>query len=293
MHYPETINLPFNRELLCGELELQREAAESAEPGFWVILKGNSLVVSDLESGGRLPEGDLPPYLEIKGKPLTIGRWRGRPLRVVCLGEDTRLPPPLVAEPFNAVEERLDDRIMTVGGIAQQVVHWERQSRFCSRCGGRTEPLSGSWGKLCTACGREHYPHIHPCAIVLVRKGEELLLARKAGWIEGRYGLVAGFLDMGESLEECACREVLEETGIAIKNVRYEGSQNWPFPSQLMAGFTADYAAGDIVVDLTELQDARWFRRDALPLLPPRRSIARWLIDRFIHEVQERPAQDT
>ena len=106
-------------------------------------------------------------------------------------------------------------------------------------------------------------------------------MTRKAEWIPGRYSLVAGFLDFGESLEECAIREVREETGIEINNVRYVGSQNWPFPAQLMAGFVADYVAGDIQVDLNELEDARWFTCDALPLLPGRRSIARWIIDNF------------
>jgi NAD+ diphosphatase len=141
--------------------------------------------------------------------------------------------------------------------------------------------MASAWGKRCTGCAAEHFPHIHPCAIVLVRKGNELLLTRKAEWPAGRYSLVAGFLDFGESLEECAIREVREETGIMIENVRYVGSQNWPFPAQLMAGFVADCAGGEITVDTNELEDARWFHLDALPLLPPKRSIARWIIDNF------------
>lgn len=104
-------------------------------------------------------------------------------------------------------------------------------------------------------------------------------MTRKQEWPPGRYSLVAGFLDFGESLEECAIREVREETGIEIENVRYVGSQNWPFPAQLMAGFVADYAGGEIKVDISELEDARWFAFDALPSLPPKRSIARHIID--------------
>jgi NAD+ diphosphatase len=105
---------------------------------------------------------------------------------------------------------------------------------------------------------------------------------RKAEWAAGRYSLVAGFLDLGESLEECAAREVREETGIRVKNIRYVGSQHWPFPSQLMAGFVADYAGGDLQVDGIELEDARWFSRREMPdALPGRRSIARWIIERF------------
>ena len=97
----------------------------------------------------------------------------------------------------------------------------------------------------------------------------------------GCYSLVAGFVDFGESLEECALREIREETGIIAENIRYVGSQNWPFPAQLMAGFVADYAGGEIVVDKNELEDARWFSVEALPTLPPSRSIARWIIDTF------------
>jgi len=117
----------------------------------------------------------------------------------------------------------------------------------------------------------------------LVRRGDQFLLVRKKEWATGRYGLVAGFLDMSESLEECAAREVLEETGIRVKNVRYVGSQCWPFPSQLMAGFVAEYEGGEVTVDTKELEDARWFSRDALPDgLPPHRSIARWIIEKYM-----------
>jgi NAD+ diphosphatase len=186
-----------------------------------------------------------------------------------------------VAEAFNATDERMDIQTLTLAGLAKQILHWEMQSRHCSRCGSLTAGITTSWGKRCTSCHSEHYPHIHPCSIILVKRGNELLLTRKAEWPAGRYSLVAGFLDLGESLEECAIREVREETGIEICNIRYVGSQNWPFPAQLMAGFVADYASGDICVERHELEDARWFPVDALPGLPTRRSIARWIIDNF------------
>lgn len=142
--------------------------------------------------------------------------------------------------------------------------------------------LSGTWGKRCLSCSHERYPAVHPCAIVLIRRGDEFLLIRKPEWGEGRYSLVAGFLDFGESLEECAVREVKEETGVDITNVQYVGSQSWPFPSQLMAGFVADYAGGKVVPDTTEIADARWFSRQTLPIsFPPYRSIARWIIERY------------
>ena len=282
MPYPEQINLPFNFSYIKDGFELRHPTdPEPATPGFWAIIQGNSVVL--IQTGDRfsLPEGELPEGMTPQSAPLCIGLWQGRPLRAVTISTKLVLEPPFVAEPFNATEERLDFVTMTLAGLAKQILHWERQSCHCSRCGAETTRIPGSWGKRCTGCASEHFPHIHPCAIVLVKRGDQVLLTRKAEWPPGRYSLVAGFLDFGESLEECAIREVREETGIEIANVRYVGSQNWPFPAQLMAGFVADYAGSEITVDRAELEDARWFAVNALPLLPPRRSIARHIIDTF------------
>lgn len=284
MRYPSTANLPFNHKVIHEDfIPLLPGSAVPAGEGSWLLIQGNALVVVAADGGFTLPTGPLPPSLQLGREPLCIGLWRGAPLRLASVGRDTQLVAPLVAEPFNATGEHLDDATLSLGGIGMQLLHWQKQSRHCSRCGGALVPVIGNWGKACSSCGYEQYPAIHPCAIVLVRRGEEFLLVRKKEWLPGRYGLVAGFLDMGESLEECAVREVLEETAIQVENVRYVGSQCWPFPSQLMAGFVADYAGGEIRVDTTELEDAGWFCRQSLPAgLPPRRSIARWLIDRYM-----------
>jgi len=282
MPYPENINLPFNFAYIKDAFELRHPLPyEPDEEGTWAIIQGNSVVVMQDENGFTLPEGELPIGLTPKAPPLCIGLWHGKPLRAIALSSKLILPPSFAAEQFNAIEQRLDMQTLTLAGLAKQILHWEQQSRHCSACGTQTERIPATWGKKCGGCNAVHFPHIHPCAIVLVKRGNELLLTRKAEWAAGRYSLVAGFLDFGESLEECAIREVREETGIEIKNVRYVGSQNWPFPAQLMAGFVADYAGGEIVIDTHELEDARWFRSDALPTLPPSRSIARWIIDNF------------
>lgn len=273
--------LPFNHACIAGSFRMRHPdpADRPAPEAVWAIMSGNAVVVTDGPDGPALPCGPLPPQLESRRTPLCIGLWHGTPLWTFSIGADRQIPAPYRAEPFNASEERLTPETLTLAGLARQILHWERQSSHCSRCGGATTRIPGSWGKRCASCSAEHFPHIHPCAIVLVRRDNELLLTRKKEWAPGRYSLVAGFLDFGESLEECAVREVKEETGIDIRNVRYVGSQNWPFPAQLMAGFVADYAGGEIAVDLHELEDARWFPVDALPGLPAKRSIARWIID--------------
>lgn len=282
MPYPEQINLPFNFAYIKDAFELRPPSAhDPIEEGPWAVIQGNNVVLIQDENSFALPEGDLPAWLIPKAPPLCIGLWHGKPLRAITISTKFTLQPPFAAEPFNASEQRLDMQTLTLAGLAKQILHWEQQSQHCSACGAETERIPASWGKKCTGCSAEHFPHIHPCAIVLVKRGNELLLTRKAEWVAGRYSLVAGFLDFGESLEECAIREVREETGIEIENVRYVGSQNWPFPAQLMGGFVADYAGGEIVVDQHELEDARWFPINALPSLPPSRSIARWIIDNF------------
>lgn len=282
MPNPETVNLPFNRSALPDDCTVcSAPQTLGALPPRWVLLQGGNLVLR--EDGDRLllPDGALPAGLDPKEPPLAFARWHGCQLQVASLSSRTVLPAGLVAEPFNAFRERIPADLMTVAGIGKQLLHWQQTSRFCGRCGGKPEQLPDSWGKKCPDCGSEHFPHIHPCAIVLIRRDDQLLLIRKPEWAQGRYSLVAGFLDVGESLEECAVREALEETGVSIKNVRYVTSQCWPFPSQLMAGFVADYAYGDIRVDGNEIEDARWFTIGSLPNLPAQRSIARFLIDTY------------
>jgi NAD+ diphosphatase len=284
MRYPSTVDLPFNHEAVKGHfVPLPTREAVPEGDGFWLILQGSSLVVCKIGEELKLPCGAAPAFLPETFEPHCIGFWQGLPLRIAAISRTIEIPEPFVAEPSNASGDRLDDATLTLGGVAMQILHWQKKSRFCSCCGGSLTPMAGNWGRLCNACGHEHYPAIHPCSIVLVRRNDRFLLVRKREWAAGRYGLVAGFLDMGESLEECAAREVLEETGITVKNVQYVGSQCWPFPSQLMAGFVADYVGGEIKVETKELEDARWFSLDVLPEgLPPHRSIARWIIERYM-----------
>lgn len=274
LHLP----LTFNGELLGSEfIPLRPGDGIPGGPPLWAILQGASLVVQEGGQDASLPSDPLQWYSG--GEPVCIGIWQGRPLFALSIAADEIVPAPYTAVPFHGPEARLDDRLSTLAGLVSQILYWERRSRFCPACGGTTERIVGTWGKRCLSCREEHFPHIHPCIIVLVRRGDQFLLVSHHGRGGGRYSLIAGFLDFGESLEECVRREVQEEAGVEVKNVRYVGSQNWPFPSQQMIGFVADYAGGQVRPDGVEIADARWFSADELPTYPGGvRSIARWIL---------------
>jgi NAD+ diphosphatase len=177
---------------------------------------------------------------------------------------------------------RLDEPSFWVAGRAAQIVHWDRTHRYCGRCGTPTHRHPTDRARECSACGLQAFPRLSPAVIVLVERGRQLLLARSPRFPRGRYSIIAGFVEPGETLEEAVARELREEVGIEVRDVRYFGSQPWPFPHSLMVGFTAQYAGGEVRPDPAELEDAGWFTRDHLPDLPDRLSISRHLIDAFL-----------
>ena len=167
-----------------------------------------------------------------------------------------------------------------MAGKAFQMVHWDRNSRFCPACG-RPMAQNTVMSKYCSNCKQEVYPRISPAIIVLIRRGEEILLVHARNFKGSFYGLVAGFLEVGETLEECVRREVCEETGLEIENIQYFDSQPWPYPSGIMIGFFADYKSGEIRLQDDELSAGRFFTIDNLPELPQKLSIARRMIERW------------
>jgi len=269
--------LPFNRAALETDFHLRPPTDELPDEGYWLMLQGTRVLVTD--DSPVLPRGACPLSPDLCGPGVYIGQWRQRPCRLLAVPRDMPLPKGLRALNMLAAEPGMSLALLSLGGLGNAILHWEKSSRFCDNCAAPLQRIHGEWGKKCPHCAASHYPRIHPCAIVLVRREDELLLVRKPEWVAGRYGLVAGFVEFGENLEQTAAREVFEETGIRIGNICYQGSQSWPFPSQLMSGFCADYVSGDICLQKTELAEGGWFKRDQLPQLPPRRSIARWLID--------------
>jgi NAD+ diphosphatase len=282
MTTPLTVQLPFNRDILGRDFTPAKRGGKPAGArGHWILAQEQNVLVVAEGEGFRLPHGACPTAPG-EAEPFWLGTYRDEPVWVVPLAPDAPVPAGLARETVVPMRgTRLPDEVLSLGGMALQALWWESTSGHCPRCGEPTARIEGEWGKKCPRCGYEHYPHLHPATIVLVRDGQRVLLTRKAGWQPNRYALVAGFVDNGESLEACVAREIKEEVGVDVKDIRYVGSQNWPFPSQMMIGFVATYAGGDVVIDTDELEDARWFPCDALPGLPSRHSISRWIIDNF------------
>ncbi|MBQ2599526.1 MAG: NAD(+) diphosphatase [Bacteroidales bacterium] len=197
----------------------------------------------------------------------------------VTLRPEAQAPAGCAFEPiptyFYTHDETENARLARMKGYCD----WLSATRFCPACGQPLQFHDTENALVCPACGRLHYPRIEPCIITLITRGDELLLLRNVRDTQGIYACLAGFVESGETLEQALRREVREETGLEVQDIRYAGSQGWPFPDQLMVAFYAEYKSGEIRIQESEIADARWFRRDALPPLPRPGSIARRLIN--------------
>lgn len=183
----------------------------------------------------------------------------------------------------------VDDTLAGISGRAFQILEWNRNHRYCGRCGGETVPRGDERARTCPACKRTSYPPVAPVIMTLITHGRKMLLARKVGWGNTRYSALAGFVEPGETLESTVIRETREEVGVEIKNIQYFGSQPWPFPNNLMIAFTAEYAGGDIRPDGVEIEHAAFFDADELPNLPPGISISRRMINTVGEQLRKMP----
>jgi len=176
----------------------------------------------------------------------------------------------------------LDDPLAAVAGRARQILEWDRDHRFCGRCATRMQDKGDERARVCPACGHLCFPRLNPAIIVGVTRGATLLLCRNRRFTGGMHSLVAGFVDVGETLEQAVEREVAEEVGLRVRDIRYVGSQSWPFPSGLMLGFTAAAEPGDIRVDGDEIVEAGWYTAADHPLIPRPGSISRHIIESLL-----------
>lgn len=181
--------------------------------------------------------------------------------------------------PMRQILTQLDQLSFERMSRALQLLEWQKNHRFCSHCGTATvRHAQGEFAQVCPACAHSAYPRVNPCVIVAITKGDQILLARSHRFANGMFSLVAGFVEVGETLEQAVAREVKEEVGLDIQNIRYVSSQPWPFPTNIMLGFTADYVSGDLVLQADEIAEAAFYPFDQLPLIPPKGSIAHSLI---------------
>ena len=207
-----------------------------------------------------------------------IGTLNGEPAFSAEIAKvDT--PPGMIWHGLRALFGRFDETLVAVSGRAAQIVEWDRTHQYCGRCGGATVLRTDQRARACPTCRLTVYPRINPAVMVLVTNQGRLLLARKPTSPKNRFSALAGFVEAGESLEQTVARETLEEVGVLVKDIRYFGSQSWPFPNSLMIAFVAQYAGGELRPDGVEIEEARWFEPNELPNIPDHISISRWLID--------------
>jgi len=234
------------------------------------------------EDGLLFESNSIPPELDGIARH-NLGFYAGKSVGLLLIDRPTAISG-CSWQGLRALMQQTDAATLPMLCFAEQIAHWHFEHQFCGRCGTRTAQVPGERCMRCPACGLDSYPRISPSMIVLVTRGDEILLARSPRFVPGVYSTLAGFAEPGESIEQCVRREVREEVALEIANLRYLGSQSWPFPHSLMLGFHAEYLSGEIVIQADELEDARWFAIHDLPKLPMPQSIARQLIERYLHE---------
>ena len=273
---------------------------EQPGEGHWFVFKGDQLLVEmgppdprptdDLRvrsrpSWARLPLQKNHKWLGMEAhRTLYLGRLGG----VDCYAAEVAGEPPsgFSWQGLRTLFSVLEDAHFALAGRALQLVDWDRSHQFCGRCGSPTEAKRDERVRVCPACKLSAYPRVAPAVMALVRKNNQILLARGPHFPPGMYSALAGFVEPGESLEQCLAREVAEEVGVQISNTRYFASQSWPFPHSMMIAFVCDWSSGEIRPQAGEIEEANWFDVLQLPKLPSKISIARRLIDAVAAEMR-------
>lgn len=257
---------------------------EKAAVEWLFVFNSSQILIKMSENRPHIPTGD-----DFAGTNLTfvfkqyLGELDGYPC--YCMEVDATFTPPagMLFRDLRSLLGDIDEDIFLLAGRASQIAHWNRMHKFCGRCGTPTAGLADELAKKCPGCGSVFYPRISPAVIVAIVRGDEILLAHNKTFRQNWYSVIAGFMEPGETFEDCVAREVMEEVGIRVKNIKYFDSQPWPFPDSLMVGFTAEHESGEISVDGKEIEHAAWYGRDNLPQKPTVNSIAGRLIDHVMN----------
>jgi len=268
------------------------------EPGFALppalaadalcfVWRDDKILVRD-EEVPVLPRVSDLARLGVDGAMHYLGRLDGMDCIAMRAALDTPAPDGWQWRGLRSLFLRLPDPLLALAGRAFQIVEWDRSHQYCGRCGTHTRDRTGERAKECPACGYVLFPRVSPAMMVLVTRGRELLLARANRFPQAMYSALAGFVEPGESIEDCIHREVREEVGIEVDRLTYFASQSWAFPHSLMIAYNAEYAGGDMRPCDDEIADARWFTVDALPQLPSPVSISRHLIDATVARLKAR-----
>jgi NAD+ diphosphatase len=262
---------------------LFKPSPEHTGKDLWFIFRDGKLLVRTTGTVADIPISD---DIEMLKSRIVISKYLGSFDDISCYAADIDDQAPdvdgMTFTELRPLLSLLDEDLFAVAGRASHILHWDRTHQFCGRCGNRTEPETGELARNCPQCRLLIYPGISPAIIVAIIRGKEILLAQSHRYKTPFYSVLAGFVEPGETFEETVSREVREEAGIEVRNIKYFGSQPWPFPNTLMVGFTAEYESGEIVIDESEIVDAGWFSADNLPNIPRPGSISRRLIDYFI-----------
>jgi NAD+ diphosphatase len=248
------------------------------ESSYWILRHENQLFASIGTVGANtFPCGQAADF----GNPLNallVGTWLGLP----CYAAEIDSLPKNISGEFISMRSLLSQANAEAAALARRaslLLDWQKNHRYCGQCGTPTTMKAVEFAMVCSSCALVVYPRISPAVMVLISRGDKILLARSPRFKPGVFSALAGFVEAGETLEQCAHREVLEEVGIEICNLRYFSSQSWPFPDSLMVAFFADYAGGIITPDPAEIEAADWFLRISLPMLPEATTVARRLIE--------------
>ncbi len=253
----------------------------------WFVFEQHKLLLKNNHGSFSIPnQADLATLgIRLKSE-INIGLQERSPCFAAELADDSLMLP----DGFSRVSLRKlfiqsDDEIFRVAGRAYQIMNWVRKHQFCGKCGAPNQNKADEIARECPGCGAVYFPRISPAIIVAIVRENKILLARNISFPTGFHSVLAGFVEPGETLEECVQREVREEVGVEVKNISYFGSQPWPFPDSLMVAFTAEYAGGEIAVDPQELTDAGWFScRDMPARVPEHKTIAGRLIQWFLEQ---------